>query len=62
MSSEQAWFRKQVMFRSGGICERCGQRSATQAHHVRPGNDATHGLALCDDCHIALDTKARRTR
>ena len=57
----QAWFRKQVMFRSGGVCERCKTAPATVAHHVRPGYEAEFGLALCDDCHIALDEKARRT-
>lgn len=55
------WFAKQVMFRAGGVCERCHERAATQAHHVRPGYDPEHGLALCDDCHAALDNKARRT-
>ena len=58
----QAFFRKAVMFRSGGTCERCRAAPATQAHHVRPGYDPDGGLALCDDCHMALDDKARRTR
>jgi hypothetical protein len=55
----QEWFRTQLFFRSGGICERCHQAPASQAHHVRPGDDPEHGLALCDDCHRALDNKAR---
>jgi len=49
------------MARSGGWCERCGFERATVAHHVRPGNEASAGLALCDDCHQEIDVNARRT-
>jgi hypothetical protein len=58
----QRWFRKLLMSRSDGICERCRRAPATVAHHVRPGYDADCGLALCDACHMALDNKARPTR
>lgn len=57
----QGRFRRAVMRRSGGICERCGRQPAAVAHHVRPGYDASDGLALCDDCHRALDVNARRS-
>jgi hypothetical protein len=57
----QAWFRKQVMFRSGGTCERCRVQPATTAHHDRPGYEPECGRALCDDCHMAVDPKARRS-
>jgi hypothetical protein len=58
----QSWFRKQVMARSGGLCERCQRAPAAVAHHVKPGDDADCGLALCDACHAAVDDKARTTR
>jgi len=61
-SRGQHWFRRNVMRRSGGVCERCRSQPATVAHHVRPGYTADCGLALCDDCHRELDDKARRTR
>jgi hypothetical protein len=50
-----------VFARSLGHCERCGAR-ATVAHHVRPGYEAECGLALCDECHMEIDSKARPTR
>jgi hypothetical protein len=56
----QAWFRQQVLFRAQGVCERCQVARATVAHHVRPGYEPEHGQALCDDCHMELDEKARR--
>jgi hypothetical protein len=55
----QAFFRKAVMARSRGVCERCQRAPATVAHHVRPGYDAECGLALCRPCHRAVDNKAR---
>lgn len=57
---QQGRFRRDVMARARGYCERCGQ-PATVAHHVRPGYTPDCGLALCDDCHVAVDDKARRT-
>ena len=57
----QARFRKAVWARSFGHCERCGQ-PAKVAHHVKPGYDAECGLALCDECHMAIDNKARPSR
>lgn len=49
------------MARSFGHCERCGGL-ATVAHHVKPGYDPESGLALCDECHMAVDDKARSTK
>jgi hypothetical protein len=57
----QARFRRAVMARSFGHCERCGGL-ATVAHHVKPGYDPESGLALCDECHMAVDDKARSTK
>jgi hypothetical protein len=57
----QAFFRRSVFARSSGMCERC-DAIATVAHHVKPGYEPECGLALCDDCHMAIDNKARRTR
>jgi hypothetical protein len=56
----QDFFRRAVFARSLGHCERCGGR-ATVAHHIKPGYEPECGLALCDDCHQAIDTKARST-
>jgi len=58
----QGRFRKAVMRRSHGVCERCHQSPAQVAHHVRPGYDPSAGLALCHDCHRAIDDKARGSR
>jgi hypothetical protein len=58
----QDFFRRSVFARSSGWCERCTKRPATVAHHVKPGYEPGCGLALCDECHMAIDNKARRTR
>jgi hypothetical protein len=58
----QAWFRKQLIHRSGGTCERCHAQPGVVAHHDRPGYDPECGRLLCDDCHTAIDNHARRTR
>lgn len=58
--AKQYHFRKALLTRAGGVCERCGVAPATVAHHVRPGYGEQCGLALCDACHMALDHKARR--
>ena len=57
--------RQIVMARSGGRCERCGDR-ATQCHHRRPrmaggstaiGMNAPSNLcALCSDCHMTVES------
>lgn len=57
----QTRFRRLVFSRSLGHCERCGAQ-ATVAHHVKPGYEAECGQALCDECHMAVDDKARRRR
>jgi hypothetical protein len=57
----QERFRREVLTRSFGHCERCGVL-ATQAHHIKPGYTADCGIALCDECHQAVDDKARPTR
>lgn len=57
----QERFRRLVFARSFGHCERCGAR-ATVAHHDRPGYDPSCGRALCDDCHAAVDNKARKVK
>src|SRR3954463_54950 len=57
----QDFFRRSVFARSSGMCERC-PAIATVAHHVRPGYEPECGLALCDECRMAVDNKARRTR
>jgi hypothetical protein len=54
-------FARALRRRSGGLCERCHQRQAQVAHHVRPGYEPADGLDLCDDCHRTLDPHARRT-
>lgn len=60
-----------VAARSGGICELCGSRPATQIHH-RCGrqmggsreewvNQASNLLHVCDDCHDRVtNTRGRR--
>jgi len=57
----QRWFRKALIARSGGICERCRVRAGRVAHHDRPGYEPECGRWLCDDCHTAVDNHARRT-
>lgn len=57
----QERFRRALIARSFGHCERCGM-PGTVAHHVRPGYEPECGLYLCDDCHTKVDNKARRTR
>ena len=58
----QNYFRRAVASRANGVCERCLERPGVVAHHVRPGFEPECGLWLCDDCHKAIDTKARTTR
>ena len=55
-------FRAAVMFRSGGVCERCHGAQAKVAHHVRPGYELEDGIAVCDPCHQAIDDKARSVK
>ena len=50
--------RKRVMERTRGLCEGCGQRRATQVHHLtyeRVGAEMLFDLvAICDDCHARI--------
>lgn len=55
-------FHKAIRRRCGGVCERCHAAPMTVAHHVRDGWTPDCGLGLCDDCHLAVDNHARRTR
>jgi hypothetical protein len=55
----QERFRQALIARSFGHCERCGA-PGTVAHHVRPGYEPECGVYLCEDCHVAVDDKARR--
>jgi 5-methylcytosine-specific restriction endonuclease McrA len=56
--------RKKVLARARGICEGCGERQATQAHHVtyaRVGQEMLFDLvAMCEDCHHAIHQKGER--
>lgn len=61
-SKAQDWFRRAVFARSSGWCERCKVKPATAAHHIRPGYAPECGIAVCDECHSAIDTKARKRR
>jgi hypothetical protein len=59
-STTQGRFRRATLARDGFICTRCGHHDATgkslDAHHVSPERLVT----LCNDCHCAVDPKARR--
>lgn len=52
----EASARKAVYRRSRGVCERCGNRPATEWHHRRNRSQlgrwaAGNGLHLCSPCH-----------
>ena len=57
-SSRWQVLRAQAMLRARGICEVCGDRVATQVHHVtyeRLGNERPNDLlALCSGCHVTI--------
>lgn len=56
----EACFRRAVLCRAGGACERCGRRDQKlQAHHLLPRSrggkhEAKNGAALCRPCHSAV--------
>lgn len=61
--------RRALLSRSGGMCERCGIRVATEAHHRRPramgstrrpeSARLTNALALCESCHRRTESCRR---
>ena len=59
----EAWAtkRSKIMTRARGVCEGCGERQATQVHHLtyaRVFNEMLFDLvAVCDDCHDRCHTK-----
>jgi len=56
----QRWFRRALLLRSDGSCDRCGKSGVELfAHHDRPGWDPEHGRLLCGACHMAVDNMAR---
>ena len=64
LKSEQ-WqsLRKKVIGRAHGICEGCGNKTATDVHHLtyhRLGNEMLFDLvAVCKDCHIAIHKQSK---
>lgn len=51
-----ALFRRAVLERAGGRCERCGKAGRLHAHHIRPRSrggkhELANGAALCPACH-----------
>jgi 5-methylcytosine-specific restriction endonuclease McrA len=50
--------REKILGRSGGICEGCREKTATQVHHLsyeHVGDEFLFELvAVCDDCHNKL--------
>jgi hypothetical protein len=57
-SPQWAERRGRTLMLAGGTCQRCGQRRATEAHHLtydRLGRERDQDLlALCGPCHQAL--------
>lgn len=55
--------RRRVMARANGICEGCGEREATQVHHLtytRVGHEMLFDLvAVCDACHRTIHQDKR---
>jgi 5-methylcytosine-specific restriction endonuclease McrA len=54
--------RRAVFGRAGGICERCGERTAEEVHHLSgvKDNRLESLLAVCKSCHLALEAEKRR--
>jgi hypothetical protein len=55
-SNEWQWLKNEVMYRAKGICELCGNISATAVHHVKypkvfSEDHPDNLLALCKPCH-----------
>lgn len=50
-----------VEARSGGVCERCGQRRATHKHHRKLRRFGDHKAAnivdLCTECHVEVHAR-----
>ena len=65
-SPEWSRRRRLVLERARGICEACGQRQATEVHHLtydHVGNEPLFDLAaICHACHEALTEDDRRRR
>ncbi|HET8954275.1 MAG TPA: HNH endonuclease signature motif containing protein [Solirubrobacterales bacterium] len=62
-----ARFRREVLARAGGRCERCGSTEDVEAHHRRAltdggSNDPSNGEALCRRCHRPADRQQRERR
>jgi hypothetical protein len=61
VSAAWSMLRARVLSRAGGICEGCGVRKATQAHHLtyaRLGREMLFDLvAVCSQCHEAIHAK-----
>ena len=56
----QRKFREAVLARDEYRCTRCKRDDVPLvAHHVRPGYSLEAGVALCEDCHKAVDSSAR---
>jgi HNH endonuclease len=55
--------RREAVFRNAGrICERCERAVTEEVHHKngdRTNNEFSNLMALCHDCHMALDQKKR---
>lgn len=55
LSEKWQQLRRKVFLRSGGVCEGCAERRATEVHHltyVRLGNEMLFDLAaVCSQCH-----------
>ena len=54
--------RSAVMRRAGDVCEHCRNRLAEEVHHLNGVDDnrLQSLLAVCRDCHTALEAEKRR--
>jgi hypothetical protein len=53
--------RSAVLRRSGGVCERCGERLVEEVHHLHgvEDNRLSSLLGVCRVCHIVLEQEKR---